>query len=239
MKFKKRVGQGIQAANSNWTFKGKVANTFDSHINKSVPFYKEGHQLINQVSDFFIKEDSICYEIGCSTGTIIKSLGNRHKNKKKSKFIGIDLEKDMIKFAKKTNKVKNVKLEHANALKYKFKKSDLIISYYTMQFIRPRERQKLFNMIFKSLNWGGAFIMFEKVRARDARFQDLTVALYNEYKLNNGFSPTEIFNKTRSLKGVLEPFSSRGNSELLDRAGFKDYMNIFKYVCFSGFLAIK
>ena len=104
-----------------------------------------------------------------------------------------------------------------------------------MQFIRPRERQKLFDKIFKSLNWGGAFIMFEKVRARDARFQDLTVALYNEFKLQNGFSPTEIFNKTRSLKGVLEPFSSRGNSELLDRAGFKDYMNIFKYVCFSGF----
>ena len=40
MKFKQKVGPGIQATNSNWTFKGKVANTFDSHINKSVPFYR-------------------------------------------------------------------------------------------------------------------------------------------------------------------------------------------------------
>ena len=82
-------------------------------------------------------------------------------------------------------------------------------------------------------------ILFEYVRGREARFQDLSVALYNEFKLSNRYSPSQIFNKTRSLKGVLEPFSTKGNCELLDRAGFKDYMNIFKYVCFSGFLAIK
>ncbi len=108
-----------------------------------------------------------------------------------------------------------------------------------MQFINPSLRQELFNRIFSSLNWGGAFIMFEKVRARDARFQDIATATYNEFKLNNGYKAQEIFNKTRSLKGILEPFSTRGNSELLDRAGFKDYMQVFKYICFSGFLAIK
>ena len=163
----------------------------------------------------------------------------RHKEKKQAKFIGIDIESDMIRYAKKNNKLKNVKFILGNANKIKFQKADLIVAYYSMQFIRPSDRQKLFNKIFKALNWGGAFIMFEKVRARDARFQDMTVALYNEYKLNNGYTPTQIFNKTRSLKGILEPFSTKGNCELLNRAGFKDYMNIFKYVCFSGFLAIK
>ncbi len=115
----------------------------------------------------------------------------------------------------------------------------MIISYYTSQFIKPSERQFLFKKVFSKLKWGGAFILFEKVRARDARFQDMTTGLYNEFKLSNGYSPNEIFNKNRSLKGILEPFSTKGNCELLDRAGFKDYMLIFKYVCFSGFLAIK
>ena len=81
--------------------------------------------------------------------------------------------------------------------------------------------------------------MFEKVRARDARFQDISTATYNEFKLSNGYSPQEIFNKSRSLKGILEPFSTKGNCDLLNRAGFKDYMQVFKYICFSGFLAIK
>ena len=179
----------------------------------------------------FLSKNSICYEIGCSTGTLIKSF-SRHKEKKQAKFIGIDID-DMIRG--KNNKLKNVKFILGNANKIKFQKAGLIVAYYSMQFIRPSDRQKLFNKIFKALNWGGAFIMFEKVRARDARFQDMTVALYNEYKLNNGYTPTQIFNKTRSLKGILEPFSTKGNCELLNRAGFKDYMNIFKYVCFSAF----
>ena len=77
--------------------------------------------------------------------------------------MGIDVEKDMINFANKnSNKTKNTKFIKKDILNFKFKKSDLIISYYTTQFIKPRDRQKLFNKIYKSLNWEGAFVMFEK-----------------------------------------------------------------------------
>ena len=64
----------------------------------------------------------------------------------------------------------------------KFKKSSLITSFYTMQFIPPSNRQIIFDNIYKNLKWGGAFLLFEKVRAPDARFQDLITQLYNEYK---------------------------------------------------------
>jgi len=49
----------------------------------------------------------------------------------------------------------------------------------------------------------------------------------------------EIISKTRSLKGVLEPFSTQGNLDLLKRAGFVDIQIIMNYICFQGFLAIK
>ena len=236
-----KTGDDIKIKNSSWSFKGKkVVKKFDDHISKSVPFCKEGHDLVSQVSDFFLQKDSVCYEIGCSTGTLINKIANRHLSKQKVQFIGLDIEKDMINFAnKKNNKTKNTKFICKDILNYKFKKSDLIISYYTTQFIKPRHRQDLFNKIYKSLNWGGAFVMFEKVRANDARFQDISTGLYNEFKLKNKYSPAEIFNKTRSLKGILEPFSMKGNCDMLERAGFEDYMEIFKYICFSGFLAIK
>ena len=49
----------------------------------------------------FIKDKSVCYELGCSTGTLLNQISKRHQNKRLNKFIGIDIEKDMIKFAKK------------------------------------------------------------------------------------------------------------------------------------------
>ena len=86
---------------------------------------------------------------------------------------------------------------------------------------------------------GGGFIWFEKVRAPDARFQDMSTTIYNDFKIGNGYNAEEILNKTSSLKGVMEPFSTNGNIELLKRAGFVDITTVFKYVCFEGFLAIK
>jgi len=81
--------------------------------------------------------------------------------------------------------------------------------------------------------------MFEKVRAPDGRFQDYANQVYIEFKIDNGFSEAEIINKSRSIKGVMEPFSTQGNIDLLKRGGFEDIMTIQKYVCFEGFLAIK
>lgn len=133
----------------------------------------------------------------------------------------------------------NIFICQDDILNAKLEKSDLIISYYTIQFIKPNVRQLVFNKIYENLNWGGAFILFEKVRACDARFQDMMSALYTDYKLEQGYSEEEILSKARSLKGVLEPFSSQGNIDLLKRSGFKDIMTVQKYVSFEGFLAIK
>lgn len=40
-------------------------------------------------------------------------------------------------------------------MKLSLLKSDLILSYYTMQFIHPKYRQTILNKIYQSLNWGG------------------------------------------------------------------------------------
>lgn len=49
----------------------------------------------------------------------------------------------------------------------------------------------------------------------------------------------EIISKAKSIKGVLEPFSSNANIEMLQRAGFKDIMTIYKRLSFEGFFCIK
>jgi len=188
----KAVGDAIAAANARWDFAGDVAKGFDSHIERSVPGYREVHELIASMSDFFVRDGSLVYE-----------------------FIECDL------------------LEHS------LQPASLTVVCFTMQFVQPAVRQQLFDTIYASLEWGGALLLFEKVRAPDARFQDLMSSLYTDYKQDQGFSDAEIIAKSRSLKGVLEPFSTQGNLDLMSRAGFVDVMSVWKRLCFEGFLAIK
>lgn len=230
----------IKKKRGSWNFGKNVPNKFVNHITASVPEYDLGHEIILKLSDFFLKDNSNFYDIGCSTGNLIEKL-YKFSNKKVN-LIGLDSEKQMISFARKNlkkKKIRNFKIVHSNILKQNLKKSDLIVSYYTIQFIPPKYRQNVINKIYKSLNWGGAFIMFEKVRAPDARFQDILNSLYLDFKEENGFSNQEIIEKQKSLRGVLEPFSTFGNTGLLKRSGFVDITTIFKHICFEGYLCIK
>lgn len=234
------VGDGVAAGNAAWTFGGTTPLHFDSHVSKSVPRYKDGHEIILSLSDFFVKPDSICYELGSSTGALTRQLAQRHCAS--VQWVGIDVEDAMTRQAKalqETSPQQNLNFVTDDILSYDYQKSDLIVAYYTIQFVHPRVRQALFDRIYESLNWGGAFIMFEKVRGPDARFQDILSNLYVDYKRDQGYTAEEILAKTRSLKGVLEPFSTAGNIDMLSRAGFTDITSIFKHICFEGFFCIK
>jgi tRNA (cmo5U34)-methyltransferase len=239
---KSLAGDDIKTEDSNWNFSGEVVNNFDEHVKKSVPLYIEGHQITCDLSKFFVKESSVVYEIGCSTGALSVKLSKSNSTKSDASFIGFDIEKDMVDFANrelsKTN-IKNVRFEHADIVSTELEKSDLIVCYYTLQFIPPAVRQQVINKLYQSLNWGGALIIFEKVRAPDARFQDIINTLYLDYKLKQGYSEENIISKMMSLKGVLEPFSTQGNLDSLKRAGFIDIITVQKYLSFEGFLAIK
>ncbi len=232
------VGDGIKTQNANWKFNGETVKSFEEHINRSIPFYDKGHELILNLSDFFIKDDSVVYEIGSSTGKLIHSMAKKH-DFRDAKFTGIEVEEDMYRYAKQNYTSKNLDFICEDVNTFEFEKSDFIVSYYTVQFIHPKHRQYLINRIYDSLEWGGAFVMFEKVRANDARFQDIITSLYMEFKLENNYTPDEIVSKQKSLKGVLEPFSSNANIDMLHRAGFEDTLSIFKYLNFEGILAIK
>ncbi len=236
---KLNTGNGITATNANWKFSGEMVDSFDQHVVKSVPLYLEGHDLVKKLGDFFISDDSICYEVGSSTAELLLGLAERNASKKAT-FIGVELEEDMhLKALSKTKGMDSITLLNDDILSLDLEKSDFIVCYYTMQFIKPNVRQDVFNKLYDSLNWGGALVLFEKVRGNDARFQDIMTSLYNDFKLDNGYTPEEIMAKSQSLKGVLEPFSTQGNIDMLKRAGFEDILSIMKYVSFEGFLAIK
>jgi len=218
-----------------WDF-NTVVNKFDNHISKSVPGYKECQNIVSDISVFFIKKNSTIYDIGCSTGTLTKLVYKKNIEKKVNS-IAYDISGKMIKYAKlKKSKIKFIK---KNIMTVNFKKSDFISSMYTIQFLHPKDRQVLINKIYKSLNWGGAFIFFEKIRGKDARFQDLLNFLLFDYKKKNKINPKNILLKEKSLRGIMEPYTLEQNISYIKNAGFNDYMTIYQNINFVGILAIK
>ena len=234
------AGDNIAVGNAAWSFGGKTAKAFPNHVRRSVPYYEEGHELICQLSDFFIRPNSQMYELGTSVGELLRKLALRHQHRVGCRWTGIDIEPDMVDEAREaTRDLPNVSIEVDDIVTCQLEKSDLIASYYCIQFVPPRHRQDVISKIYESLHWGGAFIWFEKVRGPDARFQDILSGLYVDFKLRQQYTPDEIIAKARSLKGVMEPFSTQGNLSLLQRAGFVDVTTVFRYLCFEGVIAIK
>jgi len=221
-----------------WSFGGQVPKNFEDHISKSVPLYLEGHDIIKKLSDFFLKDNSNCYDIGCSTGNLLEKI-NEYTNKKNISFYGIESEKSMYEHAISKSKPANIQIFNKDVKSIKLKKNDLVISYYTMQFIPTSLRQDVVKQIYESLNWGGAFIIFEKVSGNDGRFENILNSLYLEFKSDNNLSNDHLIEKSRSLRGILEPFSDKGNLGLLKRSGFEDIQTIMQFLCFKGYLCIK
>lgn len=237
------AGDGIAARRSGWTFSGEVVDSFDDHVEKSVPLYADGHELVCELTDYFVRPGSRVYELGCSTGALtLKMAAFNRGTKPGARFIGLDVEPDMVDLAERKRQEQqadDVTFEVADVVAYDYEPADLIVAYYTVQFVPPKLRQVLVDRLYERLTWGGALVLFEKVRGADARFQDILTGMYHDYKTRQGYSREEVASKSRSLRGVLEPFSTAGNLALLERAGFVDVDQVFRYICFSGFVAIK
>ena len=84
-----KVGQNIETQNAGWTFDGKVADTFVDHVRQSVPLYEKGHELVCQLSDYFVDKTSVVYELGTSTGELIRKVARHNSHRDGARFIGI------------------------------------------------------------------------------------------------------------------------------------------------------
>ena len=119
-------GDNIEKLGDKWTFAGDVHKNFDAHVNKSVPFYDTGHQLILKLSDFFLTEDSICYDVGCSTGTLLALLADKHRGRR-VQFIGIDPVDEMVGAAQiKCKQFPNVAFSVCDAIDMNFEASGTV-----------------------------------------------------------------------------------------------------------------
>ena len=107
-----------------------------------------------------------------------------------------------------------------------------------LQFIPIMHRERLIQLVYKSLPKGGRFLLVEKIHAPD-HFEDSYTRFYHDYKLSNGYSPSEIKNKARALEHVLKTQSQAQYERMLAIAGFQSPNIFFKWYNFIGMVVEK
>ena len=143
------VGDIIKAENARWHFSKVDSEKFSKHIEKSIPGYNEGHRLIEELSDFFIKKNDRIYDLGCSVGNLTHGIAARHADQK-VKVIGVERERSLIEAARLNNKTSpelNLVYKKEDIKDLKLEPANLIIAYYTLQFLSLENRKTILKRI--------------------------------------------------------------------------------------------
>jgi len=220
-------------------FDETVAAVFDDMLSRSVPYYNEVIDLI--VSLILSREEDglSILDLGSSTAKLLLELHNR--TTKDIRLTGIDNSKAMIERAKAKCKAfgANISLIEGDILEYNLENEDIIVSNYTLQFIRPIKRPKLVEKIYNGLRENGEFYFSEKVVFEDKRLDKVMIDIYYDYKRKQGYSEYEISAKREALENVLIPFTIDENIEMCKSAGFKQIDTIFQWANFVTVRAVK
>ncbi len=210
-------------------FDEQVAAVFDDMIERSVPFYRQNMELVADLILRRIKPKMRIVDLGCSTGSLLIEIARRFGAE--AEFIGIDNADAMIRRASKKAEAFGVDVSFvcADILEFDLKECDIVISNYTLQFIRPPVRPKVVEKIADALKDGGLFFCSEKVLMEDAWLNRQIIEIYHNYKERQGYSKTEIMRKREALENVLVPYTIEENKKMLKEGGFKRVDTLFQW----------
>ena len=233
----------LNLINKSWAFNKNVSKSFDVHVRESIPFYDIFQKDIAKYSEWFLKEESVVYDLGCSTGQTIKYISKLNIDTK-FEINAIDNSKSMVKIAKDNlNEIKNknlkIKVFHGDVNKIIFKKNDLIYSILLMPFLSKKKQINLLKKSYKSLKSGGGFICINKIQSSNSQFQDIFNQLYFDFKKSKKISSNDILKKAQSLRSVLTLNTQAEEIKNLKKVGFKKIEVFFKYLNFIGIIAVK
>lgn len=201
---------------------------FDEHISKSIPSYSLLSDMIVNISEYFIQNDEVIYDLGCSTGSMLKKMPPhvRKVGYDNSSLLPMSSYKN-LQFIK-TDLTKGFLIENAC----------IALSIFTMQFLPKRFRKQFCDTIYNGLNTGGAFILCEKVYSENSCMQEAMTMCHYQHKMQN-FSLDEIHSKERDLREIMKPLTLNENIAILNQSGFSVIESFWRSYNFIGLICIK
>lgn len=234
-----------------WEFDSNVAECFENMLHRSIPQYNLMRDSIAGLSKYILEHSNkhtvSILDIGCSDGLMIQSL--KETLDKLSdidiRYTGCDVSEPMLTKAKHRflDELIEKKITILNCdlrTGYPVGLFDIVTSCLTIQFTPIEYRQHIIQNIYDSLSSkNGTFIMVEKVLGSTDILNQAMVNNYYEMKKTNGYSEEQIERKRLSLEGVLVPVTNDMNINLLKSAGFKHVDVFWRWMNFTGYIAIK
>jgi tRNA (cmo5U34)-methyltransferase len=232
----------VETVAEDFVFNERVVEVFDDMLDRSVPFYRQVIEASAQLLDRFLLPGEVVCDLGCATGTTLLEF-SRLLEAKDLRFIGIDnspamLDKARLK-AELYSKEESLSFQLDDITTFRHEGVGAVLLNYTLQFIRPLQRQEFLDRIGKALRPGGILLLSEKVLCPDRRLNREFIEIYYRFKKARGYSELEIAKKREALENVLIPFSSEENRAMLARAGFTTIETYFQWFNFTSLVAVR
>jgi len=218
---------------------------FDNHISQSIRGYNDLIGDVINLSQYFVENDTLVYDIGCSTGKMLKAMIEQNKTfAQKAQYIGIEIEEDFFPhFQESENNIipSNLGFFCGDVREIEFSsKTSLITSIFTLQFMPRQDRQNVINQIYDSLIPGGAFIFAEKTLSNHSLIQEMRTFTYYDFK-RQSFEYDDIMTKEKKLRSMLKANTRDELINMCIEAGFNENSidTFWQNYAFTGFIAIK
>lgn len=227
---------------NDFKFDEAVARVFPDMIQRSVPGYKTIIPMISLITERYVQNNTVCYDLGCSLGA--STLAMRHGAKNQStRIIGIDNSQSMIErcqhYIELDNETTPVDLVCNDILQVDFEPCSVVTMNFTLQFLPLDHRLRLLQKICDALVPGGVLILSEKLLFSNEHEQNEQQELHWLFKRANGYSDLEISQKRNAIEKVLLPESQQTHLTRLKAAGFEEAFSWYQCFNFFSFLAIK
>ena len=213
---------------------------FDNHIDHSIRHYSTLHDDVVKMSRYFVEDETVVVDIGCSTGKTLAAMYEQNKDFANNvKYRGIDYAEGFV--ADMDNRMveyPSLELTQEDVRNFQFENASLVTSLFTLQFMPRKDRQEVISRIYKGLNPGGAFIFGEKTYSCSSKVQDMLTFMHYDFK-REAFSPEEIMDKEQTLRNMLRPNTWTELSDMLKNAGFDSVQTFWQNHLFVGAIAVK
>jgi tRNA (cmo5U34)-methyltransferase len=212
-------------------FKFNTISNFDKHISDSIRGYKLLDNIILNICSFFAKKGEKIIDLGCTTGRLISILAESYPE---SKCIGYDILDSNF---KQKTKAELIKQDITDEL-FNIPESSIILSVFTLQFIKHSYRMNVIDKIYNSLTNTGVFIICEKEISNIGIFQEAFTMSNYDFKKHN-FTPEEILEKEKGLRSVMNCLHFGSNEIMLKEVGFSKVEPFFQSLNFRGWICMK
>ena len=213
---------------------------FDNHIDQSIRHYSTLHDDIVKMSRYFVEDDSMIVDIGCSTGKTLAAMYEQNKSfAANACYRGIDYADGFVEdMNKRMDDYPALYLTQEDVREFEFYNASMVTSIFTLQFMPRKDRQDVINRIYEGLNPGGAFVFAEKTYSCSPKVQDMLTFMYYDFK-RESFSTDDIMDKEQTLRNMLKPNTWSELNEMLSIAGFETVQTFWQNHLFVGAIAIK